>query len=62
MGTRQIVRTTIGGAPYVYDLAVEPLRDADKAIIGITCAMLEITQQRVVGRTETSTSESAAAK
>jgi PAS domain S-box-containing protein len=44
-GTRQQVRTTIGGKPFVYDLSVEPLRDADGAVVGITCASMDVTGQ-----------------
>jgi PAS domain S-box-containing protein len=44
-GARQHVRTTIGGKPSVYDLSVEPLRDACGAVVGITCACMDVTGQ-----------------
>jgi two-component system CheB/CheR fusion protein len=49
-GTRREVRATIDGKPHFYDLTVEPLRDAAGEIIGITCAMLEISGRRPQGR------------
>jgi two-component system, chemotaxis family, CheB/CheR fusion protein len=42
-GTRQNVRTTIAGKTLVYDLTAEPLHDATGAVVGITCASLDIT-------------------
>jgi two-component system, chemotaxis family, CheB/CheR fusion protein len=42
-GAREIVRTTIAGKTFVYDLTIEPLRDANGAVVGITCAALDVT-------------------
>jgi two-component system CheB/CheR fusion protein len=42
-GVRQNVRITIEGKTLIYDLTIEPRRDAVGAIIGITCASLNIT-------------------
>jgi PAS domain S-box-containing protein len=47
-GTRQTVRTTIDGRAYYYDLTVEPLRDVDGDIIGVTGASRDITEQVLV--------------
>jgi hypothetical protein len=44
-GARQVVRTTIAGRTSVYDLTIEPLRDAAGTIVGITCASLDIAGQ-----------------
>ena len=43
---RQNVRATIEGKTVVYDLTVEPLRDATGAIVGITCASMDISGQQ----------------
>lgn len=61
-GTRQNVRTTITGQSFVYDLTIEPLRDSSGAVIGITCASLDVTLQRSrarmdSGKNQTSLSE-----
>ena len=45
-GVRQNVQTTIAGKPRVYDLSIEPLRDAAGAVVGITCASLDVTGQQ----------------
>jgi PAS domain S-box-containing protein len=45
-GARTVVRTTIGGEVYYYDLTVEPLRDHTGRIWGITCATWDVTDQR----------------
>jgi len=45
-GVRESVRTTIAGETFVYDLTIEPLRDADGAVVGITCAALDVTGQQ----------------
>jgi len=42
-GARQNIRTTLAGNTVVYDLTVEPLHDVAGAIIGITCAALDVT-------------------
>jgi len=43
---REEVKTTIDGQSFFYDLIVEPLRDADQAIIGVTCASIDITERK----------------
>jgi two-component system CheB/CheR fusion protein len=48
---RQSVRTTIAGKTSVYDLTVETLLDSTGAVVGITCAMLDITLQQGPKRT-----------
>jgi PAS domain S-box-containing protein len=45
-GAREVVRTTIEGAPFYYDLTIEPLRDRGGQIIGITCATWDITEHK----------------
>jgi PAS domain S-box-containing protein len=52
-GTRQHVRTTIGGKPFVYDMILEPLRDAGGAVVGVTCACMDVTGQQCEMRRET---------
>jgi PAS domain S-box-containing protein len=44
--TRQEVYLTIGQENRYYDLLVEPLRDADNNILGITCAGVNITERK----------------
>jgi len=61
-GARQNVRTTIAGKTFVYDLTVEPLHDSTGAVVGITCASLDVTGQQGgerldSGANRTSTSE-----
>jgi two-component system CheB/CheR fusion protein len=51
-GARQNVRTTIAGKTSVCDLTIEPLRDAAGAIVGITCAAMDVTEPMVRERTE----------
>jgi two-component system, chemotaxis family, CheB/CheR fusion protein len=45
-GSRQNVRTTIGGKTIMYDLTIEPLRDSAGTMVGITCASLDVTGQQ----------------
>lgn len=45
-GARQEVQTTIDGRSHIYDLFVEPLRDATGKIIGVTCTTLDITDRK----------------
>jgi PAS domain S-box-containing protein len=40
-GTHRQFRTTIEGKSRVYDLTVEPLRNSEGIIVGITCARVE---------------------
>lgn len=49
-GTRQEIRTTRSGRPYSYHLTIEPLRDTEGAIIGITCASIENTDPTSGGK------------
>ncbi|MEH2314140.1 MAG: PAS domain S-box protein [Nostoc sp.] len=46
VATREDVYLTIGGEDRYYDLLVEPLRDADNSIQGITCAGVNITGRK----------------
>lgn len=50
-GTRQNVRMTIAGKTVDYDLKVEPLHDVAGAVVGITCALLDVTGQQGGGQT-----------
>ena len=54
---REEVKTTIGGQSFFYDLTVEPLRDLNGNIIGVTCASVDITERK---RTEEALRESEA--
>ncbi len=45
VGIRLDVPTTINGRLYLYDLNVEPSRDAAGNIIGVTCAMTDISNR-----------------
>lgn len=45
-GAREIVRTTIAGKSFLYDLTIEPMRDVDVTVVGITCATLDVTGQQ----------------
>jgi PAS domain S-box-containing protein len=45
-GARQEVRCTINGEQRVYDLTVEPVRDAAGRIVGITGAAMDITEHK----------------
>jgi two-component system, chemotaxis family, CheB/CheR fusion protein len=42
-GARQNIRITISGKTVGYDLMIEPLHDAAGVVIGITCALLDVT-------------------
>ncbi|MFN6527300.1 PAS domain S-box protein [Nostoc sp. ChiSLP03a] len=46
VATRQEVYLTIGQENRYYDLLVEPLRDADNNILGISCAGVNITERK----------------
>lgn len=46
IGVRQEVNCTINGVPHVYDMTVEPVRNAGNEIIGITGAMIDITEHK----------------
>lgn len=46
ISTRQEVYLTIGGENRYYDLLVEPLRDVDNCIQGITCVGVNITERK----------------
>jgi PAS domain S-box-containing protein len=43
---RQEVVTTIAGTMYCYDLIVEPIRDPEGKVSGVTCAAIDITDRR----------------
>lgn len=51
-GVRHNARTTIADKTFVYDLTVEPLHDAAGAVVGITCASLDVTGQQGGERTD----------
>jgi len=46
VSTREEVYLTIGGENRYYDLLVEPLKDVDNSIQGITCAAVNITERK----------------
>ncbi|MEH2233625.1 MAG: PAS domain S-box protein [Nostoc sp.] len=46
VATREEVCLTTSGEDCFYDLLVEPLRDADNSILGITCAGVNITERK----------------
>ncbi len=52
-GTRQKIQTTFDGKPFVFDLAVEPLRDTAGAIIGITGVSTDIIDRNIRNGTDT---------
>ncbi|AGX86300.1 chemotaxis-related methylase [Candidatus Symbiobacter mobilis CR] len=45
-GLRQKVLMTVDGKALVYDLTIEPLRDAAGSVVGLTCASLDVTGQQ----------------
>jgi PAS domain S-box-containing protein len=45
VGTRDVVRATIEGRAYDYDLTIEPLRSTEGRIVGITCASWDVSDQ-----------------
>jgi PAS domain S-box-containing protein len=45
VGTREVVRATIEGRAYHYDLTIEPLRSTEGTIVGITCASWDVSDQ-----------------
>ncbi|PHM11436.1 PAS domain S-box protein [Nostoc sp. 'Peltigera malacea cyanobiont' DB3992] len=47
VATREEVCLTTSGKDCFYDLLVEPLRDADNSILGITCAGVNITERKL---------------
>ncbi|MGB3211002.1 MAG: chemotaxis protein CheB [Desulforhopalus sp.] len=52
VGTRQNVQITIDGRAHTYDLSLEPLRDAENSIIGVTGATMDISDRRAADRTK----------
>jgi PAS domain S-box-containing protein len=46
VGTREEVPITTAEEARIYDLTVEPMRDATGAIIGVTCAALNVTARK----------------
>ncbi len=52
---RQNIRTTVAGKTVVYDLTIEPLHDNAGAVVGITCASLDIPGQQGRERTDAGT-------
>ncbi|RUR84200.1 hypothetical protein PCC6912_17940 [Chlorogloeopsis fritschii PCC 6912] len=57
IGARQEIKITRDGINNYYDLTVEPLRDANNAIVGITCAAIDVSELK---RTEIELRESEA--
>ncbi|HMQ53920.1 MAG TPA: PAS domain S-box protein [Anaerolineae bacterium] len=45
VGVRQEISLDVRGEVRVFDLTIEPLRDLNGSIVGITCAAMDITQQ-----------------
>jgi len=45
-GMRQNIQTTIAGQTFIHDLTIEPLHDDAGAVVGITCALLDVTGQQ----------------
>jgi two-component system CheB/CheR fusion protein len=56
-GTRQNVRTTLVGKTFEYDLTVEPLHDTGGAVVGITCASLDVIGRQGRERTDSKTNK-----
>ncbi|MEP0983842.1 PAS domain S-box protein [Leptolyngbya sp. FACHB-17] len=46
IGVREEVNLTADGKVYSYDLTVEPLWDSQDAVVGITCAAIDITERK----------------
>jgi PAS domain S-box-containing protein len=46
IGTRQEVKVSWQGKDFYYDLIVEPLRNANDEIIGVTCANVDISERK----------------
>lgn len=46
VGRREEVRVELDGRRLYYDLCVEPLRDADERVVGLTGAMVDITARK----------------
>lgn len=44
IGTREEIKLTRNETNYYYDLTVEPLRDVNNTIVGITCAAIDISR------------------
>ncbi|MBF2048530.1 MAG: PAS domain-containing protein [Elainella sp. C42_A2020_010] len=44
IGAREEIKITREGTNYYYDLTVEPLRDENNQIIGITCAAIDVSE------------------
>jgi PAS domain S-box-containing protein len=47
IGTREEVSITTSQGTRYYDLTVEPLRDESQAVIGITCASIDISERKL---------------
>ncbi|HAJ63610.1 MAG TPA: hybrid sensor histidine kinase/response regulator, partial [Cyanobacteria bacterium UBA8543] len=46
VGTREEIFITLGEEVRYYDLTVEPLRNRDGEIVGITCATMDISDRK----------------
>ena len=46
IGAKEEVRTTIEGIPYFYDLNIEPLKDSNNKVIGVSCVSTDISNHR----------------
>lgn len=45
-GTRTEAKLTLRNESFFYDLSIEPLRDAEGQIVGVTCASLDMTERK----------------
>ena len=46
IGTREEVQIIVAGEVYFYTLTVEPLRDSNRAVVGITCTTTDISDRK----------------
>lgn len=47
-GAREVVALSANGTKFFYDLTVEPLRDVNGHVVGITCAAIDITPTELI--------------
>jgi PAS domain S-box-containing protein len=48
VGTREEVKLTVQDRSWYYDLTVEPLHDSTGAVVGITCACVDISERKQI--------------
>jgi PAS domain S-box-containing protein len=46
IGVREEIKLTVQGQVYYYDLTVEPLRNGQDRVVGITCAAVDLTDRK----------------